>query len=108
MDTELMTIMTEVADKHGLEVFAMFAVTRSKAVTDARAEFYFRALRETKQSSVAISRMCGRDRSTIVHGAARYAFEHGLAVPRGHRSYDDLTELGRARRIRYGVLGLTQ
>jgi len=35
-------------------------------------------------SSVEISKACGRDHSTALYGAARYANRQGLPMPRGH------------------------
>lgn len=83
INQQLLKIMTEVANVAGLQLVDLFAVTRAKAVTTARAEYFYRALRETPASSVEIGKSCGRDHSTVLYGAAKHALKNGLPVPRG-------------------------
>lgn len=99
MNEKLIGIMAEVAAKHGLELFTMFATTRVKVVTDARAEFFFRALKETTNSSVEIGRSLGRHHSTVLVAAEKFAKANGLAVPRT----SSLAEDNAQRRVRYGI-----
>jgi chromosomal replication initiation ATPase DnaA len=79
----LAQLLPLVAAKHGLNTWDLFARTRSVAVTDARAEYFFRALSETPTSSVEVGRFLGKDHATVLYGAARYAVKHGLPIPRG-------------------------
>lgn len=76
-------LLDRIAGKHGLTLNDLLSRTRTKRVTDARHEFFFCALTETKASSVEIGAVCGKDHTTVLYGAAAHAIRNGLAVPRG-------------------------
>lgn len=82
----LAEILVRVSAKHNLATHDLFAVTRSRAVSEARHEFFYTALAETPASSVEVGRMCGTmDHSSVLYGASRYAVRNDLPMPRGYR-----------------------
>ncbi len=76
-------ILFVTAEKHHLSLRGILSRSRTQAVTNARSEFFYRALEETMASSVEIGRKVDRDHTTVLYGAARYAVRNGLPIPRG-------------------------
>ena len=84
--TTLAAILAEVAAKYRLTIIDLRSDSRAKRVTDARGEFYYRALRETTCSSPTIGWACRKTHGTVLKGAAVYARRNGLEIPRGATS----------------------
>lgn len=76
-------ILHAVAAKHRLKPIDLQSDSRTKLTSQARHEFFFRALNETSCSSPIIARFCRKDHSSVLYGAAKYAHENGLPIPRG-------------------------
>ena len=79
----LRDVLGEVAQKHGLSIWEIKAKSRSGAVTRARHEFFFRALKETSHSCKTIGYYCQSDHGSVLYGAARHAVMNNVPIPRG-------------------------
>lgn len=78
----LFKIMEEVADKYGVSVDDIKSNRRSHVIVNPRLEFYYRARTETLCSYPEIGRFCGgRDHSTVISGAIKYAKNNGKDLP---------------------------
>ncbi len=78
-------ILREVCWKHGVTKAEMESQRRTRHITKARQEFYYRATMETPASFPQIGKMVGnRDHTTVLHGARVYAERNGL--PRHDRA----------------------
>lgn len=69
----LRRLLHEVALDRAVSVDDMRSATRFKEVVAARREFFYRARKETGYSSPAIGRVCNKDHSTVLVGAAAYS-----------------------------------
>jgi hypothetical protein len=83
LDAELYGILTAVAISHGLSLTDILAFTRTRAITDARHEFFYRAMSETSKSSVSVGHICARDHAAVLYGSSKWALDHGRPIPRG-------------------------
>lgn len=75
----LAVIMNQVSEKYGVSIVDIKSKRRSKRFMIPRMEFYWRARHESKASYPDIGRFCGgRDHTTVLYGANKYAFINGM------------------------------
>lgn len=80
---DLYTIFDEVCAARNLKREWVAAARTYKTVIAARHEFYYRAMAETGAPISDIAILTAAHHSTVLYGAARYAFLNDLPIPRG-------------------------
>ena len=66
------TILTEIANKHGVTLTEMCSERRNRAPVLARHEAMYRLRAETRMSLLAIGERLGRDHSSVIYGIAQH------------------------------------
>lgn len=69
---KLNRLLHQVALDRSVSVDDMRSASRFKDVVEARREFFYRARTETGYSSPVIGRVCNKDHSTVLVGAAKF------------------------------------
>lgn len=64
--------LNEIALDHGVSVDELRSAARVREIVAARREFFYRARTETGYSSPVIGRVCNKDHSTVLVGAAAF------------------------------------
>lgn len=88
--TALTEIAMAVAAAHYVRVSDILSHSRLRPYAEARLHFYYEAVMGTTNSLPQIGRWCGgRDHTTVLQGARRYARKHNLPIPSRRGEADD-------------------
>lgn len=90
-------IVFEVTAAHGATAYQMMTKARSRNVTEARAEIFYRCKQDRPERSFPmIGKWFGTDHTTVMHGVARHAMRAGLPQLSGY----DIERVMETNRIR--------